>query len=361
MDLLSTCLKSSEFLETILSSVQHPILLADEGGRILNASPLCEEVFGVPAQDLVSQELSALFTEEDLDVLYPNLLDLARRGERFDGEIMLQGRDRNRFFAFLSMRACGSPLHGERMIILSIRDIDTQKRLEQERRGNHYDDLIKVADGIAHELRNPIVGIGGFVNRLYDACKTVEGGKKYYNYIITNLKKIEALVKKVEFFAHLPRPSFVETDLRELAESALSPYEGELRSHGIRVENRMTETHLRVDPELFIKVFSVFTENALDAMPHGGSIRLDTALRGDTYRIVFEDTGHGIPSQDLPYIFNPFFSTKADGAGIDLAVVKRIVETHGGTIQVSSQLGQGTRFEIHLPTERRRAIRVTRI
>ena len=99
----------------------------------------------------------------------------------------------------------------------------------------------------------------------------------------------------------------------------------------------------------------------MDALNGDGGIRIEDSVNDNICEIEFSDTGPGISPEDLPFIFNPFFSTKADGAGIDLSIVKRIVESHGGNIRVQSEEGRGAIFVLRFPLERRRAIRISRV
>ncbi len=218
-----------------------------------------------------------------------------------------------------------------------------------------------MANGVAHELRNPLVGIGGFVKRLYDKCNAVHKRADYYDRIISNIKKIEVIVKKVEFMAKLPKPSFNMENMKTVIENAIQAHGPILENRKIKVNVQMDRTVLKLDKQLIIRVFSILIENAMDAMPNGGEIKIQGLTNENRCKIEFSDTGQGISDEDIPFIFNPFFSTKADGAGIDLAVVKRIVESHGGSACVGSEKGRGATFILRFPLERRRAIRISRI
>jgi two-component system NtrC family sensor kinase len=148
-------------------------------------------------------------------------------------------------------------------------------------------------------------------------------------------------------------------DVRAVVEEALS-----LIAHPLALKGVTVETHLDGMPAVegdFGQLRQAFVNvalNAADAMPGGG--RLDVALRAvdGAVEVAFQDTGIGIPAADLPHIFEPFFSTKAKGTGLGLAVVYGIVQRHAGTIQVESQVGSGTRIRVRLP--RAPAVAMTR-
>ena len=131
----------------------------------------------------------------------------------------------------------------------------------------------------------------------------------------------------------------------------------EIALNNINIE----EMILLLDNELVTKLFSILIENALDALPEGGKILIHSETNGIQGKIHLSDTGSGISAKDIPHIFNPFFSTKADGAGIDLATAKRIMSAHGGLIQVTSKQDEGTSFLLSFPMERRHPLRTFRL
>ncbi len=361
MELLEACHDSPLFLRNLMACFQEVILVTDGEGNILMANEAAEAILGYAPHELNNKNLSLIFTPEDLTYFYPNLLELTRKGESFQGEVLLVKNDKVRFFAFITLRPFDDHRLGKSLNFVCIRDIHAQKQLEITSAETNYEDLVKVANGVAHELRNPLVGIGGFVKRLSDKCNAVPEHAEYYDRIIRNVKKIEIIVRKVELLAKLPKPSFRMEDMRAIIEKGVQPYLSVLEKRKIDLKTLVDRATLKLDGELIIRIFSILIENALDAMPGGGSIVVHGVTNENHYKIAFSDTGRGISSEDLPFIFNPFFSTKADGAGIDLSVVKRIVERHGGSIKVRSEEGRGASFTLRFPLERRRAIRNSRI
>lgn len=358
MNILDICRDYPLLLEDILTGIQQAIILTDAQGSVLYASKMTERIVGFRPEELYGLELSQIFTEEDLAYLYPNIMFLARNFQTFDGELMLRRKNNTTFFAYLISRPCCDG-HPDRMIIaVSIQDIDKQKKFEKALRETHFDDLIKIANGIAHELRNPLTSIGGFVNRLYKSCQTSITQEHYYDYIIDNLRRIENLVKKVDYLVSLPKPNFKMESVRLLLDQTLGLYSSQLETRKIVLDCRVEDSQVLVDRDLLSRAVAILVENALDAMASPGSLSINTVVNESHFEIRIRDTGTGINAQDLPFIFNPFFSTKPTGAGIDLAVVKRIMESHGGRVEVESSAGHGATFILNFPLERRRAIRI---
>ncbi|MDY6987908.1 MAG: ATP-binding protein [Thermodesulfobacteriota bacterium] len=359
MELLKECPKSRKLIDEILSSIQAAVVLADVQGQILFANSAVKRVFGFTAAELQGKKFSVFFTPEDLKCLYPNLLYMARKKDPFEGELMLKRKNGSRFFAFWVSRVRVDLVEGKSLMVICIQDVDDLKQREKRLRETNYGDLLRIADGIAHELRNPVVGIAGFVNKLYKSCRAAPDHDKYYNYITDNLKKIEALVKEVEFLAHLPHPCFVDKSIKDVIETASISYHEEMKARDIDFSLSMEDARLYVDPDLVTQVFSIVIQNAIDATNSGGRISVQSETRGNQCSIYVTDTGRGIAPGDIPHIFDPFFSTKTDGAGINLAVAKRIMDIHGGKVEATSQPGKGTTLLLVFALERRREIRVS--
>ncbi|RLC30784.1 MAG: hypothetical protein DRH37_04570 [Deltaproteobacteria bacterium] len=357
--LLQACCDSRQLLNEVLTCIQDAIIVTDTEGHILFASSMVEDIFEFRPDELEGKNLSVVFSPEDMGCLYPNLLRMAKKNMPFEGELMLLRKGGNRFFAFLVFRPFFDPRQNRPIIAVCVQDIDKEKQLEKAFRESHYDDLVQIANGIAHEIRNPLLGIGGFVNRLFKSDEKTGNRDKYYNYIIKNLKKIEDLIRKVEFFATLPKPGLSEESLESLIQEALGPFIQKINDRKIELSVDIEERILLVDRELILNVFSILISNALDALSEGGKIVIHNDVNIDYSRVHISDTGCGISPQDMPYIFNPFFSTKPDGTGIDLATAKRIMNSHGGHIRVASEKGKGTTFTLLFPTERRHPIRIS--
>lgn len=343
-------------LEEILACMQQSVLVMDSEGLIHYSSPNVRKILGFDPMELKGMNFSHLLTPEDLPFFYPNLLSLAGNRNEFEGEIMLVRKNQIRFIAFIVMRLCrGRP--DLDWVIVFVEDIHEQKEREKKVIKSHYQDLIQMANGVAHEIRNPLVGIGGFVNRLFHACGGLQEHREYYERIMNDLRRIENLIRKVEFFARLPEPSFKETALEEPLNKVVGSSRDQLKARGVHFTSKLGDVTLRIDGDLLERVFSILLDNSLAALPHGGRILVEGEADGTIFTVRFTDNGTGISPEHLPYIFNPFFSTKADGVGVDLALVKRIIEIHNGSVGVKSKVGDGTTFFLQFPLERRRPIR----
>ncbi len=361
MELLESGCRSCEFWSGMLISVQQCVLITDSQGHVLFANEAAGKTFGCSSSEIQGGHLSRFIIPEDIEHLLPNLLYIAQKGNTFNGEIMLARKDNSHFIAHLSLQPQVEPKSGETLLFFCIQDIHKQKEMERRLSRSYYPDLIKIAEGIAHEIRNPLVGIGGFAQRLIKVCGESADTHAYFEHMMKSLQKIEKLIQKVETFAKLPKPVMEKVKLREVVEKAVGACSLRLEERTISLSLEVEDVQLCIDSDQIARAISIFIENALDAISLEGGIHLGVAVKGDWAVISVKDNGKGISEEELPYVFNPFFSTKSDGAGIDLAIVKRIAESHGGTVEVSSVLHEGATFSLKLPIEKRRTIRSFRL
>ncbi|MCE5332963.1 MAG: PAS domain S-box protein [Desulfobacteraceae bacterium] len=349
------------FWSGILGAIKQAILIADNEGRILFGNQAAAETLRCSLSDLLDRLFQNFITPEDLDIFFPNLLYLARNSRSFDGEIMLVRADSCRFIASLTMMPHREAQSRQNYLFLSFQDIHDRKQVEQTFARGHYPDLVKIADGIAHEIRNPLVGIGGFAQRLFKECKESSENRAYFDHMMKNIKKIEKLIQKVEFFAQLPKPSMGHSNLKDVLLRVAESYLPRMEQRKIDFLIDLGDIRLCMDPDLVARATAIFLENAVDAVPEGGRIAIRTQTEEGWAAIRIQDNGKGISPEDLPFIFNPFFSTKPEGAGIDLAIVKRIAESHQGKVEVTSTPGRETIFSLLIPVEKRRFVRMYRL
>lgn len=351
--------RSPAFLDVLLSCVQHVLLVVDTAGKIQYANPVVSQLFGYLPDELAGKDLSTLFAPEDLTFLYPNLLHLAGKGEPFEGEIVFLRKDESPFLAFVVFKPFRTDPDDKPVTLVSVQIIDTLAAEGMPFNPSHCKELVKLADGIAHEMRNPVAAIGGFARRLRDADAPARR-EEHYEGMMESLRRLEGLVEKVELFARLPKPCLKPVSPKELIERIVSAYEQAADRRGITLHAELQEATLFLDKALSSRAIAILIENAMDAVAKQDQITVRGVLDDNEYRISVSDTGCGISPKDLPRIFDPFFRTKPGGVGIDLTVLKRIVEGQAGNVEVASQPGRGTTFTLRFPIERRRTVRTCR-
>ncbi len=222
---------------------------------------------------------------------------------------------------------------------------------EKLRRAEKLSTLGEMAAILAHEIRNPLGSIRGTAEILKDDYKP---GDPKYEFIEIQIKETERLNRVVEDFLHMARPQ--PADMRpcrvqDELETILFLVSNDARERRIKLVLQPPEVPLviRADGEKLRQAFLNIAINALQATPPGGCVTISTACQTAWCEIRFRDTGPGIDVETLGRIFEPFFSTKPDGTGLGLAITRKIIESHGGTLQVESEAGSGTTVTVRLP------------
>ncbi|GAB4414736.1 MAG: hypothetical protein OHK0032_10860 [Thermodesulfovibrionales bacterium] len=230
-----------------------------------------------------------------------------------------------------------------------VRDI-TEIKLIRERLASteRMAALGEVAAKVAHEIRNPLVSIGGFAQRLE---KKLDGNLKEYAGIIYNeVKRLEGIVREILGFAREVRLSIVPVNINDIFLNIISLIESEAIERGITIETSFGDVpNIQLDPDRIKEALLNIVNNAIQVIVTHGKIGMKTYV-WDRYVVAeISDTGPGIAEKDMPFIFDPFYTTKATGTGLGLAITRRIIEEHKGRIEVKSKLGEGTTMKVFLP------------
>jgi len=211
----------------------------------------------------------------------------------------------------------------------------------------------RLAAGVAHEIRNPLSSIKGFATYFKERYRDVPEDQQTADIMVQEVDRLNRVVGQLLEFARPVTVSEQPTDIRTLVENSLKLVEKQTVERGIRIETRLPGGgwKVMVDPDKISQVLLNLFLNAIESMEEGGTLSVDLQPgKGKSGILVrVSDTGTGIYPEDLPHIFDPYFTTKASGTGIGLAIVYNIIEAHNGDIKVESRPGQGSRFEILLP------------
>jgi signal transduction histidine kinase len=209
----------------------------------------------------------------------------------------------------------------------------------------------RIAASIAHEIRNPLSNVSLSVQQLKDAFPGDSPWARHVDIIIRNTERINFLITELLNCARPPKLNIQPHDIHDILDVILDSLKTQTVSQRIDVRKRFTlrSPVVNVDREQINRVFSNVLINALESMPDGGKMTIMTGIEGDFFITRIQDTGGGIPEEDIIRIFDPFFSTKPSGVGLGLSTTYGIVVSHGGTIGVESEWERGTTFTISLP------------
>ena len=266
-------------------------------------------------------------------------------------------------------------------VLISFRDLTQPRRMREElRRNERLATLGQLSAGVAHEIRNPLAGIGTSAQVLLRRFEPRDERSRFVSVILEEVARLDRIVTSLLQYARPRVPELREQPLARCIERVLELEREHLESAGIRVEviaaSRLAP--LWIDPDLVSQVIQNVTQNAIQAMPKGGSLRYEVRAvrrrrgpRGPGRRasdhardgrdagwmryqqVRVTDSGPGIPRGVMAKMFDPFFTTRPRGTGLGLSISQTILQEHGGSIEVASREGKGTTVLLNFPTEKR--------
>ena len=337
----STLLLSAIFEDSVV-----PKLIADDTRRLVDVNAAAAELLGVSREVALGLQLDELMPEEPIARLWPRFL---RQGTMV-AEVTLQrpggGQRRIEFVATANVRP------GRHISV--IRDLSHQKALEEQlRQAQKMEAVGRLAGGIAHDFNNLLTAISGYSEFLIAGLDD-ERQRRHADEIRKAAARAASLTGQLLAFS---RRQVLQPRVLDL-NAVVSDMDMMLR----RLIGEDVELVALLDPDLgavqadptqIEQVIVNLVVNARDAMPHGGSLTIETANvetdNGAAVELRISDTGSGMTDAEREQLFDPFFTTKVGGTGLGLATVYGIVEQSGGTIEVNSALGMGSSFRICLP------------
>ena len=351
--------------EHLFQSAPDAMIFVNREAKIIRINAQFGNLFGYTEEELLGKDLHLLIPERYRSRHRNNIIRYFDQPQArpMGGDLMIFGlkKDGSEFPADISL----SPLltDGELFIVAAVRDITERKKAEEERQrlrdqlaqAEKISALGRIAATVADELRNPLTSVGGFARRLQKIADT-EKEREYAEFITSEVGKIESLLRAIFAFSHTRSPLLEDHDIRGIIDETLKPWEEKIRQQTIAVNKSYREAAVvRVDRTQVREAIDSIIANAIEAMPDGGSLSIDTdqeIIKGASYiRVVIRDTGSGIPLEKIGRIFEPFFTTKVlpKGAGLGLSIAKKIIEEEGGMIRIDSPEGSGTAVTLLFP------------
>ncbi len=230
-----------------------------------------------------------------------------------------------------------------------VRDISELKSLREKLiMAEKMASLGEVAAKVAHEIRNPLVSVGGFAKRLE---KKLDGNlKEYAGIIVKEVERLEDILKEILGFVKEVRLAQEMVDLNSLLDGILLLMQSGLEDRRIVVtKDFRLQAEVYVDSNRVKEAFVNILSNAVQSISGSGTVHISTYARGNNAVVEVRDTGKGIQAEERPFIFDPFFTTKASGTGLGLAITHRIIQEHNGTIEVESEVDKGSVFRVFIP------------
>ena len=339
------------FKDLIFQSAGTGLIALDRAHRITAFNGAAEEITGVPSAQAIGCSWSALLgASVPLASIEATIDGNPRASMRH--ETALRRPDGSTVpvrMTFSALRSGG----GERLgLISACEDLSAIRAMESRmRQADRLATVGRMAANIAHEIRNPLASLTGAIEVLTSPHTAEDSRERLSQIVARESERLNHIIKNFLEYAR-PAPLSITTfDVAAAAEEVLLLLEHRASPGSLKVIREFPPSLLwPVDGQQFRQILWNLCLNAVEAMPEGGELRVAAAVRGGTLEITVTDTGEGIAAGDVSHVFEPFFSTKSEGTGLGLALVHRVVQEHGGEIDVRSSPGLGTTFTLTLPS-----------
>jgi PAS domain S-box-containing protein len=344
-----------EFRKRLLESFPELILVVDLEERYTFVSGRARNLLDRDPSEMLGKKIA------ELDGHSSDLITLYRQVAA--GELALGSAEyttRRRDGSMRTMRATASPLTGPDgnigAVIISVRDITIERNLEQQVvQSERLAAMGNMIGGVAHELNNPLTSILGVSELLQDTA-TSETSRKHLAMLQQQARRAAEIVQNLTYFARTPATGKSKLNLVELIERTLNLHAYSLRKNNITIDFLKDSglPYALGDPHQLMQVFLnviVNAEQAIRETRDRGTLRIRVGRSKDSVWIMFHDDGPGVPAENLPNIFDPFYTTKRPGrgTGLGLSICKSVMREHNGTIEAANAPDGGAVFTVTLP------------
>ncbi len=365
---LSRLDRSRAMLDAVAAEIREDIMLLDARSRVLDMNDhVCqrtgrpkEHLTGLPCWQVQTLEPGVPFCEAPApDCPFAAVLRTGRKAEALMTRITPDGELRYfRVYAYPVVHAAPGAGNGSSRVLVMRRDI-TERTLRERDRGKAEKMAVvgEMSMYLAHEIRNPLCAIGGFINALSRSPNLGPSDREKIAIVLDETRRLEAMLTAVLDFARPGDDHGGEADAARTTAEALELMRIGYASQGF-------EFRLEADPDLPLAACAPdrlkqcmvnLLKNSMEAMPGGGTITARVLLDGDMVAIQVSDTGRGMTPEELEHVFSPFHSRKHEGYGLGLAMIRKIVEGAGGDVRLLSREGRGTTVVLRLPPVQPRA------
>jgi two-component system, LuxR family, sensor kinase FixL len=350
-------LMSEIILRDILETVNDAVITVDVHHHIRFFNAKAEEVFGYRRDEVLGQDLRILLISRHQNEHHGFLQRyLGKGGPSVLGRtIECTGRRKDGNTFPLEKSYSYHEADGQPYFTAVIRDVSAKRELEQQLRfAERHADVGKAITHVVHEIRNPLMLIGGFARQLTNN-PGIQGDAKNLQKLQIIVDEVRRLEELLEGVLLLRRPASAARkcllDVCEVMRETTRLLEPRLAGRALKLMVQLPPRVVQIDgdPDQLKQVFLNLLQNALEAIEAAGTIRIEAETDAGMVRILIHDSGPGVPAELLGRIFDPFFTTKTHGTGLGLAISRNIIQDHGGSIRVECPIGRGTTFIIELP------------
>ncbi|MBN1967923.1 MAG: PAS domain S-box protein [Candidatus Delongbacteria bacterium] len=340
-------------LESLVSGVivfnrnKEVVIINNRASELLGISK--EEAIGLPFREIVRTDNDESETIIDRQYAGENVIEAELEIENFENES---------FPVFYKASIMFDEDGDIRAYIHLFDDLTGIKKMEEDvRKNKNLSEIGRMAAGIAHEIRNPLGGISGFATMLARDLKDNPELLDLVDQIKKGVKSLNEITTEVLAYTKPLKAKFIKLSFTDIANEMIRLISSEMDLLGLEYEvvSDLSESAIpvEIDYQMFHRILLNLLRNGFQSVKQPRKIVLGFQTRYDIFNNLFHisisDNGSGINPEDVEKLFTPFFTTKAEGTGLGLAMVKRMIEAHNGTISVDSVVGRGTIFKLSIP------------
>ncbi|MFC0186974.1 PAS domain S-box protein [Fictibacillus aquaticus] len=341
---------SEEKYRIIAENTMDLIAVAEPAGKITYVSPSIRQLLGFDSSHYIGRNGLMLFNSEDIAKAKIAFRTMA--ATKLPVKFEARGKHANGGFVLLESQA--TPVVNEEnneleSVVVVSRDLTERKKTEEMlRKSDKLSVLGQLAAGVAHEIRNPLTSIKGFLQLLQSRAKE---NNEYYSIMLSEIDRINGIVGEFMLLAKPQAMNFTLTDIKQLINHVISL----LDSQAILLNVQIYFDYDKDLPSVWCvenqikQVFINILKNAIESMPNGGTVRVRIYVKDGFIWTSITDEGCGIEDDRIKTLGEPFYTTKEKGTGLGLMICYKIVENHNGKISIDSKVGEGSTFTIALP------------
>jgi len=339
------------YMQHVVDSMANGLISLDTEGKIATMNRQAHHILLIPPQEsMEGKVLEEVMHLHDFDVGHV----LTQGTPVIEHEVRCTTLTETTIPLSLSASTLTDDASNHLGTVLLFRDLSDVKALqEQVKRAERLASVGRLASGVAHEIRNPLGALKGFLQYFQRKLSLQGQDKTYLAVMMKEVDRLNSVISSLLDFARPKEPTPELCDVGDLIRHVLTLTESDVQSKHIRISLNIAENlpHVSLDRDQMIQVLLNMVLNAVQMMDTEGQITIGAHIRPETGQLELTvlDTGKGIPTDDLPRIFDPFFTTKKQGTGLGLAIAHTIIENHHGEITVESEEGKGSTFRIRLP------------
>jgi PAS domain S-box-containing protein len=345
-------------LVTVVEQSSDCIIIINFKGTILYANPACENVTGFSPEKIIGKSIKSLHTPSIRKKLWKELRDVLATGKPWSGQFANYRKDNSRYEEEMLISPVYDKVGRVANQVIVKRDITEEKRLESiAEAANLMENIGFVFSSIRHELGNPINSIKVSLSVLESNLETYdkEAISRFVRRSLSDIGRVEYLLKTLRNFSIFERPDIQVTNMRNLLDKLVQLTEKDLAKQYVMLAIQHPQETLTgmVDPRAFLQVLLNLTTNAVVALNDNDIKKITISLtqkRNKQISFIFEDNGSGMEEETIRNLFRPFFTTKPEGTGLGLVIVKKMLAKMNCSITASSVKGEGTRMEIIIPS-----------